>query len=160
MIALAVAARPRVLIADEPTTALDVTVQSRILSLLDDLRREAQLALVLVSHDLRIIRSMANQVTVMYGGIGVEQGPCERTLSEPRHPYTRALIDADLVDVEVGNRFVALRGSPPDPSAWPSGCRFEPRCPHAKPQCSAQAPPLERDGDRRVACLRWRELSL
>jgi peptide/nickel transport system ATP-binding protein len=160
MIALAVAARPRVLIADEPTTALDVTVQRAILSLLDDLRREAQLALVLVSHDLRIIRSMANQVTVMYGGIGVEQGPCERTLSEPRHPYTRALMDADLVDVEPGERFAALSGSPPDPSAWPSGCRFEPRCPHATPRCGERVPPVEDDGDRRVACIRWRELSL
>jgi oligopeptide/dipeptide ABC transporter ATP-binding protein len=160
MIALAVAARPRVLIADEPTTALDVTVQSAILALLDALRRETDLALILVSHDLSIIGAMADQVTVMYGGMGVEQGACRQVLIQPRHPYTRALLDADLVHAPPGHRLVALPGSPPDPREWPSGCRFAPRCPHAAPRCSAGIPPIEEDGDRRVACVRWRELSL
>jgi oligopeptide/dipeptide ABC transporter ATP-binding protein len=160
MIALAVAARPRVLVADEPTTALDVTVQSAILALLDGLRQEAQLALILVSHDLTIIGAMADRVTVMYGGMGVEQGSCEQVLSRPRHPYTRALLGADLVHAPSGQRLLALPGSPPDPSEWPSGCRFAPRCPHAAPQCGAGIPPIEEDADRSVACLRWRELSL
>jgi oligopeptide/dipeptide ABC transporter ATP-binding protein len=160
MIALAVAARPRVLVADEPTTALDVTVQSAILALLDDLRQEAQLALILVSHDLSIIGAMADRVTVMYGGMGVEQGSCDQVLSRPRHPYTRALLDADLVHAAPGQRLVALSGSPPDPSEWPSGCRFALRCPHAAPRCSEEIPPIEEDADRSVACFRWRELSL
>lgn len=160
MIALAVAARPRVLIADEPTTALDVTVQRAILALLDELRREEDLALILVTHDLSIIGSMVDQVTVMYGGIGVEQGACQQVLARPRHPYTRALIDADLVNIPRGHRLAALPGSPPNPSQWPSGCRFAPRCPHALSQCSAEIPQVEEDADRRVACLRWRDLSL
>ena len=159
MIALALAARPQLLIADEPTTALDVTIQAGILSLLDELRRSTGVALILVTHDLAVVRSVADQVTVMYGGMTFESGSRRAVLAEPRNPYTRALIAADPGIAARGERLAGLPGMPPTPGAWPPGCRFAPRCPNHEARCDAGLPVIESEDDRSVACVRWRELA-
>jgi oligopeptide/dipeptide ABC transporter ATP-binding protein len=140
MIAMALAGEPRLLIADEPTTALDVTVQSQILELLHRLRREREMALLLITHDLAVVAQACRRILVMYAGQLVETGGMQEVLRRPRHPYTQAL----LASVPRGGReeLDAIVGMPPDPLAWPSGCRFRPRCPHAWERCLAEAPPL------------------
>jgi oligopeptide/dipeptide ABC transporter ATP-binding protein len=134
VIAMALAARPRLLLADEPTTALDVIVQAGILRLLDSLRRDEAMSLLLVSHDLSIIAGMCEPVGVMYAGELVEEGPTAEVLSQPRHPYTKALIDSHPEDVSPG-RLRSIPGIPPEPGELPPGCAFSPRCEFVTNEC-------------------------
>jgi oligopeptide transport system ATP-binding protein len=152
-IAIALACRPRLLIADEPTTALDVTVQAGILRLLDRLRREHELAVVLITHDLGVMSAIADRVSIFYAGRVVESGAREDVLQRPRHPYTRALLDA-LPHPEAAHEreLVAIGGSPPSPTAIPPGCAFHPRCGYMQESCRTEVPPLVSVGDRRLAC--------
>ena len=152
-IAIALACRPRLLIADEPTTALDVTVQAGILRLLDRLRREHELAVVLITHDLGVMSSIADRVSIFYAGRVVESGLRENVLQRPRHPYTRALLDA-LPHPEAAHEreLVAIGGSPPAPSAIPAGCAFHPRCRYTQDSCRTEVPLLVAVDDRTLAC--------
>jgi oligopeptide/dipeptide ABC transporter ATP-binding protein len=153
MIAMAMACRPRLLIADEPTTALDVTIQAQILALLRDLGRAAGTAVLLISHDLGVVASMASRVVVMYAGQVVEEAPVRELFLRPRHPYTRLLLSVAPRVREKRPRLSAIAGSIPPPSALPVGCRFHPRCPDAIGLCREAAPTLEAHGaDRRVRC--------
>jgi oligopeptide/dipeptide ABC transporter ATP-binding protein len=153
-IAIALACRPQLLIADEPTTALDVTVQAGILALLDRLRRETGLSVILITHDLGVMSAIADRVSVFYAGRVVESGPTRELMTTPRHPYTRALIDA-LPHVEgTGSaELVPIPGSPATPATRPSGCAFHPRCVWSRSGCSVEIPTLSRAGGARlVAC--------
>lgn len=146
MIAIAIACRPRLLLADEPTTALDVTVQDQILTLLDELRAENGMAMILVSHDLAVVAERADRIAVMYAGYIVEQGPAADVLRSPRHPYTQGLLDA-LPSLDPRDRaqpLVAIPGQPPNLAAVPPGCPFAARCPHARPECGSVAMRLDR----------------
>jgi oligopeptide transport system ATP-binding protein len=159
LIAMAVALRPKVLLADEPTTALDVTVQAQIMDLLRELREEQQMALVLITHDLAVVAEQADDVAVMYAGSIVETGPVRRVFSEPHHPYTRGLLDSVPRDVERGDRLRSIPGSPPDLHAVPSGCAFRLRCPLARDRCATDPPALrETLAGRAAACHYWEEL--
>jgi peptide/nickel transport system ATP-binding protein len=160
MIALAIACEPRLLIADEPTTALDVTIQSQILALVQSLCDELSMSLLLISHDLSVIAEMADSVAVLYAGQVVESGPVERVLASPTHPYTSALFAAHPESSGRGERLKAIPGAVPEPASPPSGCRFHPRCLHAIPACAQEVPSLVGERDRGVRCLRWRELAL
>lgn len=153
-IAIALAKNPRLLIADEPTTALDVTTQLGILRLLDELRRERHLAVLFVTHDLAVARLVCQNVSVMYGGLVVEAGPVEEVMARPLHPYTRALLDADSSNAEPLSRLRAIPGQPPPLTALPPGCPFAPRCPIAEPACSEAVPRIERHGHVDVRCLK------
>ncbi|WP_150461089.1 dipeptide ABC transporter ATP-binding protein [Nesterenkonia ebinurensis] len=155
-IALAIAARPRLLIADEPTTALDVTVQGEIMETLGRLRRELDMALVLVTHDLGVVAEHSDRTAVMYAGRIVEQGPTQQVLANPQMPYTRALLDATpLVGAPPKERLRAIGGAPPDLADLPEGCAFSPRCPYAIDICRTTVPELTRRGpDRVAACIR------
>ncbi len=152
-IAIALACEPKLLIADEPTTALDVTVQAGILRLLDDLRHRAGLSVMLITHDLGVMSSIADTISVLYAGRVVEHGTRAEILQRPRHPYTRALLDA-LPHPESSNAtpLVAIPGAPPAPGRLPSGCAFHPRCSFAAESCSSQVPPLARRDARLFAC--------
>ncbi|MFJ9594010.1 dipeptide ABC transporter ATP-binding protein [Streptomyces virginiae] len=154
MIALALANEPDVLVADEPTTALDATVQDRILQLLERLNRETGTALVLVTHDIGVVARVCRRVMVMYGGTVVEDGPTERVLTLPRHPYTAGLLAAvPRLETPSGTRLLGIPGSPPDPAAPAGGCGFAPRCPLAEDRCREQAPALTASADGvRSAC--------
>jgi oligopeptide/dipeptide ABC transporter ATP-binding protein len=161
MIAMGIAGRPKLLIADEPTTALDATVQRAILDLLRHLRDELGMALLLVSHDLGAIRSATDRVAVMYAGTLVESGRSSDVLRRPRHPYSAALIASDPSLMDRGERLRELFGDPPQPGSWPAGCRFHPRCSYALDQCMVTEPELVDDGSgHRVACLRSGEVTL
>lgn len=153
MIAMALAGEPEILIADEPTTALDVTIQAQILDLLRDLQAERRMAMVLITHDLGVIAETADDVAVMYCGRVVEHAPVERLFASPRHPYTRGLL-ASLPRMDA--RETSLRpipGSVPPPGALPMGCAFAPRCGAAEPGCHAIMPLLAPRADRHeVAC--------
>jgi oligopeptide/dipeptide ABC transporter ATP-binding protein len=152
-IAIALACRPRLLVADEPTTALDVTVQAGILRLLDRLRREGELAVVLITHDLGVLSSIADDVAIFYAGRIVESGAREPLLRAPRHPYTRALLDAlPHPEAAAETPLVAIPGAPPTPQLIPAGCRFHPRCPYAVETCRLEDPPLAALNGRRLAC--------
>lgn len=158
-IALALASEPTVLLCDEPTTALDVTVQQRILALLRGLQQERDLAIVFVTHDLAVVAEQAQRLAVMYAGRIVEEGPCARVLCDPRHPYTARLLDAQPTLERHGRMPRGIPGSQPDPRAYPPGCRFHPRCEHKRDDCLRAPYTLEDSGpDRRSACVRWREL--
>jgi oligopeptide transport system ATP-binding protein len=152
-IAMALACEPKLLIADEPTTALDVTVQAGILRLLDRLRREHDMAVVLVTHDLGVMSSLADRLTVFYAGRVVEAGRTEDLLLRPEHPYTEQLRLA-LPDPHDPDRPLrAIRGAPATPQARPPGCAFHPRCPYAQLECGEHVPALEKlSDDRMVAC--------
>ena len=140
--AIAVACEPRLLIADEPTTSLDLTIQAQYLSLLRDLQRDHNLAMIFITHNLGIVAKMCDAVAVMYAGRVVEAGPIRQIFNKPAHPYTRALLESvpRLTD-DNHARLPAIEGQPPDPSAPPSGCAFHPRCPQMMERCQAQAPP-------------------
>jgi peptide/nickel transport system ATP-binding protein len=159
LLAMALANRPRVLIADEPTTALDVTTQAQILELLDSLRAEFDLTLVLVTHDLGVVAGHADRVVVMYAGRVVEEGTVEAVFDRPRHPYTRGLLGSLPSAARARGELTPIPGAPPNLAHVPAGCAFHPRCAHAEPRCQEAVPPLD-DVDRghRVACIRWREL--
>ena len=142
MIALAIAGQPDVLVADEPTTALDVTVQREILDLLTQLRIQSQMGLILVTHDLGVISAVSNRVVVMYAGATVETGTTSNVLERPLHPYTQALLAARPSLIAAGTRLNAVPGHPPDPRHWPGGCRFAPRCPVEMPECREAFPSI------------------
>lgn len=142
VIAIALAAKPSVLLADEPTTALDVITQAEILRLIDRLRREDGMSLLLVSHDLGVVANVCDDLGVMYSGELVELGPTGAVLAAPRHPYTRGLLDSLPDETSAGVRLRPIRGSPPDPIHRPSGCVFAPRCPLVTEECRSQAIPL------------------
>jgi oligopeptide/dipeptide ABC transporter ATP-binding protein len=147
MIAIALACAPRLVMADEPTTGLDVTVQAQILDLLGDLQRERHMAVILVTHDLGVVASRADEIVVMYAGRIVERAPTRTLFSDTRMPYTRALMDSipRLADPS-GVRLTAISGRPPDLIHPPKGCRFAPRCPYAQDKCREQDPPLRTAG--------------
>ncbi len=154
MIAIALSGDPRVILCDEPTTALDVTIQDQILKLLDSLRERLGVAIVFVSHDLAVIAQTCRRVAVMYGGMVVETGPVESVFRNPRHPYTLSLLrsvpDYDLVR----DRLASIPGAPPDLASPPGGCPFHPRCPFAQEDCKAGEFPLRPLGpDRATACI-------
>jgi len=154
VIAMALACEPALLIADEPTTALDVTIQSQILDLLADLRAETGMAVLLISHDIELVAGFADEVAVMYAGRVVESGPARVTFTTPLHPYTRALLTSvPRLDEEVA-RLTAIVGLPPRLDALPGGCAFHPRCAMAVPECARTRPALEVRGGRAAACLR------
>ena len=151
MIAMALSCRPKLLIADEPTTALDVTVQAQIIRLLRDRARASQMAMMLITHDLGVIAQMAEQVVVMYAGRIVEQGATAEVLRHPQHPYTRGLIASRPVPGERRRRLYSIPGQVPDLAALPAGCAFAGRCERATARCREAIPPLL--GDRqRAAC--------
>jgi oligopeptide/dipeptide ABC transporter ATP-binding protein len=152
MIAMALAGDPALLIADEPTTALDVTIQARILDLLADLRRERRLALLLITHDLGVVAQVADRVAVMYAGRIVEEAAAADLFARPAHPYTRGLMRSIPDPDRPGTRLEPIPGAVPRPGAWPTGCRFHPRCPHAMPRCRADEPPLLDAPASRAAC--------
>jgi len=171
MIALAISCQPRLLIADEPTTALDATVQAQVLTLLRSLQDEHGMALLLISHDLSVLSEMADDVVVLYGGQVVEQGAVTTVLDRPQHPYTEALLGAQPGSVAPGEGLVTIPGSVPAPGTLPDGCRFHPRCRHATDACRSGQPPLVHlrspdaagglvVGFRTTRCLRHDELSL
>ncbi|MEV0145420.1 MULTISPECIES: ABC transporter ATP-binding protein [unclassified Nonomuraea] len=160
LIALAVALHPKVLLADEPTTALDVTVQAQIMELLRELRTEQQTALILITHDLAVVAEQADHVAVMYAGAVVETGRVADVFSRPRHPYTRGLLDSVPAEVARGTTLKSIPGSPPDLHSVPSGCAFRARCPLAGDVCAEQRPVLVETGPGRLsACHHWRELT-
>ena len=157
-IAMALAARPSLLIADEPTSALDVVVQAGILNLLDRLRREDGMSLILVSHDFGVISGACDQVAVMYAGQVVEQGPASQVLSSPAHPYTAGLL-ASLPQPGRSRPLVPIPGSVPDPADIGAGCAFAPRCHLAQEAClSEPVPLLDVAAGRTSRCLRWTEV--
>lgn len=159
MIAAALACRPAVLIADEPTTALDVTIQAQILDLIRTMRAEIGTAVMLITHDMGIVADMADQVAVMYAGRVVEKGDVYEIFREPRHPYTRLLLKSiPRIDGRHKEKLHVIEGVVPDPRNWPPGCRFQTRCPLADDICRCETPRLEaiREGDYFVAC--WKHL--
>jgi oligopeptide/dipeptide ABC transporter ATP-binding protein len=152
MLALALASQPKLLVADEPTTALDVTIQAQIIELLRDLRTQLGMAILLITHNLGIVGDLADDLAVMYAGQIVERGPSREVLQRPLHPYTQALIrSVPALGAEV-ERLTAIPGSVPLPGAFPAGCRFHPRCPKVQESCSIQAPDLDTTSGRQVRC--------
>ena len=141
MIAMALACRPRLLICDEPTTALDVTVQAQIMALLDELRAETGTAILLITHDLGVVADRADHVAVMYAGEVVESAPAAQIFANPQHPYTVGLLGAAPKLTGPRGRLASIDGTVPDPLALPAGCRFAPRCPFARSECGV-APSL------------------
>ena len=156
VIAIAMANRPKVLVADEPTTALDVTVQAQILEVIQRVQAETGTAVVLITHDLGVVARVCDRVQVMYAGRSVERGTVHAIFDQPSHPYTRGLLDSLPQDgVE---RLTPIAGFPPNMLRPPSGCAFRVRCPHAIEICGAELPSLRRIGDQESACIRASDL--
>ena len=152
MIAMAVACQPKLLVADEPTTALDVTIQAQILDILDRLRRDLGMALILITHDLGVVAGMTDRVAVMYGGRIVEEGPTEAVFADPRMPYTMGLLGSiPRLDRADERRLTPIPGTPPEPIGAANHCRFAPRCPHATDKCRTTPPPPRVPTPGRVA---------
>ncbi|EWG98267.1 ABC transporter ATP-binding protein [Halomonas sp. BC04] len=163
MIAIALSCNPRLLIADEPTTALDVTIQAQILDLMRNLQKEIGTSILFITHDLAVVAEMADRVVVMYTGRAVEESGVFDIYERPTMPYTKGLLNS--IPSWSGNkqgkkdRLVAIPGNVPSPMNLPPGCSFEPRCQYAKDICTKQVPPLESiGGDHRVRCVRWKEI--
>ncbi len=154
LIALALICRPALLIADEPTTALDVTVEADILALLEELRREMGMAMLMISHNLSVIGRICDRVAVMYAGRIMEEGPTRTLLSAPRHPYTRALLASVPRGSKADGPLPAIPGEPPDLARLPPGCPFQARCPDAAPACAEPQPMLALAPGHAAAC--WR----
>lgn len=145
--------RPKILILDEPVSALDLSIQAQILNLLSDLQDEFGLAYIFISHDLSVVRRIAKDIIVMYFGKPVEAGPAEEIFQSPKHPYTQALFSATPVaDPKRRKQRIRLTGEPPSPLAPPPGCAFAPRCQHAQDKCRQDEPALEKLGEVEVAC--------
>ncbi|MFG2127822.1 ABC transporter ATP-binding protein [Streptomyces sp. NPDC048751] len=158
MIAMALALEPALVIADEPTTALDVTVQAQIMELLAELRRETGMALVLITHDLGVVADVADRIAVMYAGRIVESAPVHDLYKAPAHPYTRGLLDSIPRLDHKGRELHAITGLPPNLMDIPPGCAFHPRCPTARDDCRTDVPPLHTVvAGRGSACHHWRE---
>jgi len=152
-VARALMLRPRILILDEPVSALDLSIQAQILNLLSDLQDEFGLAYIFISHDLSVVQRIARDVIVMYFGKPVEAGPSAEIFTRPRHPYTEALFSATpIADPARRKQRIRLSGEPPSPLSPPPGCAFAPRCPRAQDRCRRDTPPLERLGEVDVAC--------
>jgi oligopeptide/dipeptide ABC transporter ATP-binding protein len=160
MLAVALACQPKVLIADEPTTALDVTVQAAMLRLIKDLQDELDLGVLLITHDMGVVAEVCDSVAVMYAGQAVEVAPVRDIFHAPLHPYTAAIRDA-TPDVRDQNDLMrAIPGQVPSPHNWPRGCRFHPRCPYAVDECRAGPVVMERHGHSEVRCIRASSLEL
>jgi peptide/nickel transport system ATP-binding protein len=156
MIAMALACDPAIIIADEPTTALDVMVQAQVLRLMKRLQRDLQLSMIFITHDLSVLVEVSDQLAIMYAGKVVEEGPAKDVFHDPKHPYTRALSAAfpEIGDTQFRRHPVGLGGDPPDPAEIPSGCSFHPRCPLAFDDCPKVEPELfDAGAGRRAACL-------
>jgi oligopeptide/dipeptide ABC transporter ATP-binding protein len=159
MIAMALACDPKLLIADEPTTALDVTIQAQILELLDELRKTRQLAVLLITHDLGVVAEVADRVAVMYTGRIVEESPVEELFARPKHPYTEGLLQSvpklTAAAAQKVERLSTIEGTVPKPTDLPPGCHFAPRCPHRMPRCTEgeRIPFYELEGGVRVRCV-------
>ena len=151
--AIAISCEPALLIADEPTTSLDVTIQAQYLNLLRDLQRAHHLALIFITHNLGIVAKMCDQVAVMYAGRMVEFGPVRQIFNAPAHPYTEALLSSIPRLSDTNARLTAIDGQPPDLAAPPPGCAFHPRCPKAIERCREEDPPTFSVGERQVAAL-------
>jgi oligopeptide/dipeptide ABC transporter ATP-binding protein len=158
MIAMAIANDPQVLIADEPTTALDVTVQAQILEVIDNLRADMGMAVVMITHDLGVIARVADRVQVMYAGRAVEKTDVDSLFESPTHPYTEGLLRS--IPLLGHQRLLPIPGSPPNMLRPPSGCAFRTRCPYALDECAAEMPELEPAGTAESACIRAAELTL
>ncbi|HWK66720.1 MAG TPA: oligopeptide/dipeptide ABC transporter ATP-binding protein [Rhizobiaceae bacterium] len=159
-IARALAVGPSIIVCDEAVSALDVSVQAQIVNLLEDIQERFGIGYVFISHDLTVVRHMADRVAVMYLGRIIEQGETEQIFARPRHPYTRALLD--VIPVPGGSRDLErplLKGEIPSPVAPPPGCHFNPRCAFATDRCRSEPPALEPTGEGLVACHRWREIA-
>jgi oligopeptide/dipeptide ABC transporter ATP-binding protein len=163
MIAMALSCKPDILIADEPTTALDVTTQNQILNLMRDLQREIKMSIIFITHDLGVIAEMCDRVIVMYAGKIVEQAPVKELFSSPRHPYTKGLLDSiPRLETPSKSRLEVIEGLVPNLKNIPEGCRFRSRCDFEIEQCGVTDPAIEavsEDSSRTVACIRWKELS-
>ncbi|GAA4774015.1 ABC transporter ATP-binding protein [Streptomyces sanyensis] len=158
MIAMALSLEPDLIIADEPTTALDVTVQAQVMDLLAELQRELDMGLILITHDLGVVADVADKIAVMYAGRIVESAPVHDIYKAPAHPYTRGLLDSIPRLDQKGRELYAIKGLPPNLLAIPPGCAFNPRCPMAQEVCRRDVPPLYTvDEDRRSACHFWEE---
>nr|WP_244914764.1 ABC transporter ATP-binding protein [Rhizobium sullae] len=156
MIAMALACNPKVLLADEPTTALDATVQIQILLLIRELQKEYGLSVIFVTHDIGVAAEVADRIAVMYAGRIVEEGMVSDIIEKPRHPYTKGLLGARVELAYGRDRLVTIPGAPPDLTNMPPGCAFAPRCPQASDPCRARVPDLVRQaGARQVACLQY-----
>jgi oligopeptide/dipeptide ABC transporter ATP-binding protein len=154
MIAIALSCNPKLLVADEPTTALDVTIQAQILDLIGELRERTGMAVMLITHDLGVVAESADRVAVMYGGRVVEQGTTREVFEDPRHPYTRALLRSiPMMGSTYAQPLYAIPGSVPSPTRWPAGCRFAPRCDEAFEKCAEDPPPFG-TAERNSRC--WR----
>jgi oligopeptide/dipeptide ABC transporter ATP-binding protein len=162
MIAMALCCRPKLLIADEPTTALDVTIQAQILELMCGLQKEFGMSMLFITHDLGVVAEIADRVVVMYAGRSVEEGTARDIFSRPRMPYTRGLLNSvprPGEAIALHRRLEGIPGNLPDPLAMPSGCVFHPRCAHQQPACRLSEPELEHSaGGHWVRCRRWKEL--
>jgi oligopeptide/dipeptide ABC transporter ATP-binding protein len=160
VIAMALSCGPSLLIADEPTTALDVTIQAQILDLMLSLQRDLGMAIVLITHDLGVIAQVCDDAVVMYAGQVAEYGPVDAIFHRPTHPYTRGLLASiPRLTTLPKSRLPTIEGSVPGLSEMPPGCRYQNRCPYAQPRCAEAPPPLETVAEgHAVACIRWREL--
>ena len=158
MIAMALACEPKLLIADEPTTALDVTIQAQILELIRETQELTGAALMLITHDLGVVAEMVDEVIVMYAGRVVEHGTAEEVLLEPRHPYTEGLLSSIPSRASRGQRLNIIKGTVPNPFNMPNGCNFAPRCPYRFDACDAHDPRLADADGRQVAC--WKHLEV
>jgi oligopeptide/dipeptide ABC transporter ATP-binding protein len=156
MIAMAIACQPQLLIADEPTTALDVTIQAQILELLDELQSELGMAVVLITHNLGVVAQYAQRVAVMYAGEIVEQAPVIELFAQPQHPYTQALLQSLPGTVDPGRPLNVIQGTVPTPREFPVGCRFATRCSEMLSRCATEVPPASQRGNHIFSC--WRRV--
>lgn len=155
VIAIALACNPKLLIADEPTTALDVTIQAQVLDLMNDLKEKLKTSMILITHDLGVVAQVCDKVAIMYAGEIVESGTLYEIFENPKHPYTHGLFDSiPNLDEEV-TRLKPIKGLMPDPTDLPTGCRFHPRCPHVQDECSKRSPKTFDENGHKVKCLAY-----